>query len=161
MDQESGAAGALSLADFHREQPASTIGLLVPRENPLDAELRRRGIRLPNAILLIFEQLGIVDAAIEKIAAGEGGTTESTSALADWARRHPGKRVMVVVGPSHGRRYRRALRRAWPEGAPPPVVVTTRYGQFRAGDWWQSRTTLREGLVELEKLMLDVVQHPF
>ena len=32
---------------------------------------------------------------------------------------------------------------------------------FRADDWWQSRTTVREGLVELEKLGLDYARHPW
>ena len=69
--------------------------------------------------------------------------------------------MLVVVGPSHGRRYRRALRRAWPEGNVAPVVVTTPYALFRADDWWQSRTTVREGLVEFEKLVLDYARHPW
>jgi hypothetical protein len=65
------------------------------------------------------------------------------------------------VGPSHGRRYRRALRRAWPGESPAPIVMTAPYGLFRAEDWWQSRTTVREGLVELEKLALDYARHPW
>jgi len=106
-------------------------------------------------------QLGIPGAAIIDLPTGDGGTTESTAALAEWARAHPGQRVLVVVGPSHGRRYRRALRRVWPAGRPEPRVVITRYALFRADDWWQSRTTLREGLVELEKLALDYARHPW
>ena len=99
-------------------------------------------------------QLGVPKDAIVQIPAGEGGTTESAYALADWARAHPGTKVMVVVGPSHGRRY----------GVPTRVqtnsaVVYDFYGLF-AKDWWQSRTTLREGLVEMEKLALDYVAHP-
>ena len=41
------------------------------------------------------------------------------------------------------------------------LVVTTPYALFRADDWWPSRTTLREGLVELEKLTLDYARHPW
>jgi len=40
-------------------------------------------------------------------------------------------------------------------------VVTTPYAMFRAEDWWRSRTTLREGLVELQKLALDYARHPW
>jgi hypothetical protein len=68
---------------------------------------------------------------------------------------------VVVVAPSHGRRYRRALLRAWPAGHPMPRVVITQYSLFRGDDWWQSRTTVREGLVEIEKLGLDYVLHPW
>jgi hypothetical protein len=68
---------------------------------------------------------------------------------------------VVVVSPSHGRRYRRTLLRAWPAGHPTPRVVVTQYSLFRGDDWWQSRTTVREGLVEIEKLGLDYVLHPW
>lgn len=154
MDVESGFAGALMLADLYRGNPVA-VGLLVPRATALDRELQARGIVVPDVVFDVLTQLGIPAGAIVKIPAGEGGTTETTGALAGWERAHAAKRVLVVVGPSHGRRYRRALLRAWPAGAPAPAVVTTRYGLFRADDWWQSRTTRREGLVELEKLGLD------
>ena len=161
MDAESGAAGVLTLSDLYRAHPSATLALLRPVSTSLDAELERRGVRQPDFAFDTLRQLGVPASAIVRIAAGEGGTTESTAALAAWARANPGKRVLVVVGPSHGRRYRRALRRAWPGALPVPAVVTTRYGLFRSEDWWQSRTTLREGLVEIEKLALDYAAHPF
>ncbi len=160
MDVESEEAGILKLSDLYHAQTSGTVGVLRKESTAVDSELARRGVVLPDLVLEVLRQLGIPKTAIVQIPAGEGGTTETTAALAGWARAHPGKRVLVVVGPSHGRRYRRALRRAWPDGQPPPAVVTTSYGLFRAEDWWQSRTTLREGLVELEKLALDYVAHP-
>jgi hypothetical protein len=161
MDVESGAAGVLSLADLHRSQPSATVGVLVAEGTRADRELRRRGVTLPNVILEILAQLGVARDTVALIPAGEGGTTETTRALGEWARRNPDKRVLVVVGPSHGRRFRRALRRAWPRDAQPPRVVTTPYAMFRPEDWWRSRTTLREGLVELQKLALDCARDPW
>ncbi len=161
MDVESGAAGLLMIGDLYRMQPAARVGVFDPRATRVDAELDRRGVVLPDLTQHVLGQLGVPAGAIERIPAGEGGTTETTAALAEWARRHPGQRVLVVVGPSHGRRYRRALERAWPAGHPAPLIVTTPYALFRAEDWWQSRTTLREGLVELEKLALDYARHPW
>jgi hypothetical protein len=161
MDVDSGAGGILTVGDLHRGQPNAAVGVLTPKPTRIDAELQERGVVLPNFAMTILAQLGVPREAIVQIPAGEGGTTETTRALGEWARRNPGKRVLVVVGPSHGRRYRRALRRAWPEGNIAPVVVTAHYALFRADDWWTSRTTLREGLMELEKLMLDYAQHPW
>lgn len=162
MDVESGAAGVLWLGDLHRDQPAATIAVLVPEGTRPEHELHRRGITVPNLTLEVLAQLGVARDVVVRIPAGEGGTNASTTALAEWARHNPGKRVLVVVGPSHGRRFRRALMRAWPEeGGPAPRVVTTPYAMFRPEDWWQSRTTLREGLVELEKLALDYAAHPW
>jgi uncharacterized SAM-binding protein YcdF (DUF218 family) len=161
MDIESGAGGIVTVGDLHRSQPNAAVGVMRPRPTGIDMELQRRGVVLPDVAMAILAQLGVPREAIVQIPAGEGGTTETTRALAEWGRQNPGKRVLVVVGPSHGRRYRRALRRAWPEGNIAPVVVTTPYALFRAENWWTSRTTLREGLVELEKLMLDYAQHPW
>jgi len=162
MDVESGAAGVIYLADLHHSQPAATVAVLVPERARAEHELHRRGIVLPNLTFEALAQLGLRRDDIVRIPAGEGGTTETTAALGEWARRNPGKRMLVVVGPSHGRRFRRALLRAWPDGGhPPPRVVTTPYAMFRPEDWWQSRTTLREGLVELQKLALDYVRYPW
>jgi uncharacterized SAM-binding protein YcdF (DUF218 family) len=159
MDVESGFAGVLKIADLYREQPAM-VALLVPHPTAIDVALAERGVKLPRVMRDALLQLGVRDDAIVEIPAGEGGTTETTAALADWARAHATRRVLVVVGPSHCRRYRRALLRVWPDAAPAPRVVITPYALFHERDWWQSRTTLREGLVELEKLALDYVSHP-
>jgi len=159
MDVESGLAGVLEIADLYREHPAA-VAVLIAEPTAIDAELRRRGVKLPHVIRDALVQLGIPENAIVEIPAGEGGTTETTAALAGWARAHPATQVLVVVGPSHGRRYRRALLRAWTAGEHRPRIVTTPYALFNTRDWWRSRTTLREGLVELEKLLLDFGAHP-
>jgi uncharacterized SAM-binding protein YcdF (DUF218 family) len=160
MDVESRESGLLALADLYRTHIGRSIGLLRPTSTSINEELQRRGVVVPDVAVEVLAQLGIPKSAMVEIPAGEGGTTESATALAEWARAHPGNKVTVVVGPSHGRRYRRALRRVWPDGQPVPIVVSTPYGLFRPEDWWQSRTTLREGLVELEKLALDYIAHP-
>jgi uncharacterized SAM-binding protein YcdF (DUF218 family) len=161
MDVESGQAGLLALSDLYRAHIGRAVGLLKPKSTAIDAEMERRRVVVPDVIIEVLAQLGVPKDAIVQIPVDESGTTETAAALAAWARAHPGNKVMVVVGPSHGRRYRRALRRVWPNGQSAPIVVTTSYGLFRPEDWWQSRTTLREGLVELEKLALDYVAHPW
>jgi hypothetical protein len=40
-------------------------------------------------------------------------------------------------------------------------VRTTRYATFDPDRWFETRWGLRIGVVELEKLLLDVVRHPF
>lgn len=160
MDVESGEAGAIELSDRYRLRPAA-VGLLVRGTTEVDRELKRRGVLVPDVLVEMLAQLGVPRSAVTKIPAGEGGTTETAAALAGWARAHPASQVVVVVGPSHGRRYRRALVRVWPAHQPAPVVVTTPHALFRADTWWQSRATLREGLVELEKLALDYARHPW
>jgi hypothetical protein len=161
MDVESGLAGTIKIADLYREQPAPSVAVLAPRKNAVDEALRQRSVEEPNVIVDVLTQLGIPKHVVVEIPAGEGGTTDTTAALAGWSRANPSGRVVVVVGPSHGRRYRRALLRVWPAGRPEPRVVVTQYALFRADDWWRSRTTIREGLVEIEKLSLDYLLHPW
>ena len=115
---------------------------------------------MPDVLGDVLEQLGIPKHAIARFPVDDTGTAGTAAALAGWARANPSGRVVAVVGPSHGRRYRRVLRRIWPAGHPEPRVVVTQHSLFRAEDWWQSRTTLREGLVEMEKLALDYALHP-
>jgi len=160
MDVDSGFAGAIKTADLYRAHRSPAVATFVMRRSTIAEALRDRRVVLPDVIGNVLEQLGVPPYAIARLPVDELGTTETTAALAAWSRANPTGRVVVVVGPSHGRRYRRALLRAWPAGHPEPRVVTTQYALFRANDWWQSRTTLREGLVEIEKLALDYVLHP-
>jgi len=161
MDMESGFAGAIKLGDLYREHAAPTVAMLVPDKTAIEQALKDRRIVLPNVMVDVLLQLGIPRHAIAQIPAGEGGTTDSTAALAGWSRANPSGRVVVVVSPSHGRRYRRTLLRGWPAGHPAPRVVVTQYSLFRGDDWWRSRTTAREGLVEMEKLGQDYLLHPW
>jgi hypothetical protein len=133
----------------------------VLRKSAIDDALRDRRVVMPDVVGDVLEQLGVPSHAIARLPVDDLGTTDTTAALAGWSRANPSGRVVVVVGPSHGRRYRRVLRRVWPEGHPEPRVVVTQYALFRADDWWQSRTTVREGLVEIEKLGLDYLMHPW
>jgi hypothetical protein len=160
VDGESTFAGAIKTSDLYRAHPSPAVAVFVLRKNAIDNALRERRVVLPD-IGDVLEQLGVPRHAIARFPVDDVGTTETTGALTGWSRANPTGRVVVVVGPSHGRRYRRALRRLWPQGHPEPRVVVTQYALFRADDWWQSRTTVREGLVEIEKLGLDYLRHPW
>jgi uncharacterized SAM-binding protein YcdF (DUF218 family) len=70
-------------------------------------------------------------------------------------------RVLVVVSPTHTRRYRRTLQRIWPRQVPPAVIRYPRGNSFRPVDWWEARRTRRDGLFELEKLVWDYLLHPW
>jgi len=153
-------AGEIEASDFYRERRFPRIMVVRAAPTPVSEELTRRGVTLENPIVATLRQLGVPASAIEMLDADEGGTTESTKAIASWVRDHP-SRVLVVIGAAHSRRYRRALLRVWPAGAPPPLVAYPSRTLFRVEDWWTSRRTLRDGLFELQKLAWDYVTHPF
>jgi hypothetical protein len=158
---ESGEAGELEVSDLYRDQVFPRVLVLAPEPTAVDRELARRGVHLAAAdrILSALVQLDVPRDAIQTIEAGEGGTTDSTEALAAWVSRHA-CRVLVVVSPTHSRRYRRALERVWPKQVPPARVRYPRASLFHAQDWWVARRTRRDGLFELEKLAWDYLVHP-
>lgn len=161
VDVDSGLAGAIAVADLYKSRAAPAVGTFVPRKSAIDQARRDRRVVAPDVVGDVLEQLGVPRHAIVRFPVDETDTAGTTAALAGWARANPTGRLLVVVAPSHGRRYRRVLGRVWPPGRPVPRVVAAEHSLFRADDWWQSRTTLREGLIELEKLALDYALHPW
>ena len=159
---ESGEAGELEASDLYRDQVFPRVLVLAPEPTVVDRELARRGVHVAAADLILsaLVQLGVARDAIQTIEAGEGGTTDSTEALAAWVSQHP-CRVLVLVSPTHARRYRRTLERVWPKQVPPARVRYPRASLFHAEDWWVARRTRRDGLFELEKLAWDHLLHPF
>lgn len=160
MTIESGDAGKLELSELFRAKLADRVALFAVPPTRVQRELERRGVRLHDERAETLVQLGIPMTAIVTIPTGEIGTTEGTAALARWCREHSVAKVLVVVSPTHGRRYRRALHRAWSGATPLPLVRVTRFDLLLADDWWRARTTRREGIIELQKLTLDFLVHP-
>jgi hypothetical protein len=159
MTFEAGRAGEIELARLYQDRLVPRVGVLLPAARETDRELRRRGISLGGPEVLLMK-LGVPESAIELIPAAEGGTTDGTAALAAWWRSHPVARLTVVTSCDHSHRTRRALARRFGPSAPALVMRCTQYDAFRADDWWRKRTTLRTGLVELEKILIDYVRHP-
>ena len=157
---ETGEAGELEVSDLYHDHVFPRVIVLVPAPTAPDRELLRRGVQREDITVTTLRQLGVPPGVITTIEAGEGGTTDSTQALADWVRNHPA-RILVVVSPTHARRYRRTLLRVWPANVPPPRVTFPRAHSFHAQDWWVARRTRRDGIFELEKLLWDYVRHPW
>ena len=157
---ESGQAGELEMSDLYHARIVPRVMVLAPAEDAVALEYARRGVHRDDMTVKTLAQLGIPAEAIFRIDAGEGGTTESARALAGWVRDHP-SRILLVVDPTHARRYRRTLMRSWPAGVTPPRMTTPRANLFRAEDWWVARRTRRDGLMELARLGWDVLRHPW
>jgi hypothetical protein len=156
---ESGEAGELEVSDLYRDHVIPRVLVLTPEPTAVDRELARRGVHRVDLILSTLVQLGVPRDAIQTIEAGEDGTTDSTETLAAWVSQHP-CRVLMVVSPTHARRYRRTLERVWPKQVPSARVRYPRASLFHARDWWVARRTRRDGLFELEKLAWDYLLHP-
>ena len=157
---ESGQAGELEMSDLYHEHVIPRVLILAPAEDAVAVELARRGVHHEDLMVTTLVELGVPKTAISTIDAGEGGTTESAEALSAWARAPP-SRILLVVDPTHARRYRRSLMRVWPAGLESPRYTYPRDNPFRASDWWTSRRTRRDGIVEFARLLWDCLWHPW
>ena len=111
MTPESDLSGSIEIADLYHAGRAKSVLILEAAPTSIDSEFDRRGVHFPDLTLDTFAQLGVPHAAVSRADAGDGGTTQNTRALVDWVRQHLIQRVIVVISPTHGRRYTRALRR--------------------------------------------------
>jgi hypothetical protein len=89
------------------------------------------------------------------------GTTDEGRILGLWCREHAIRTLMFVSTPDHSRRARRVLNRALADYGTRVIVHGSRYAQFNPDAWWQTRDGRRTELTESEKLLLDLLRHPF
>jgi hypothetical protein len=66
---------------------------------------------------------------------------------------------VIVANWHHSARAARLARREFGDAVPAVVVPASE--RATAHDWWAHRDSLRVGLIELQKLALDVLTHPF
>jgi len=66
-----------------------------------------------------------------------------------------------VSNADHSRRLRRVFNRAVHDQGVTVLVRAARYSTFEPERWWETRSGVRVGIVEFQKLFLDVLRHPF
>ena len=98
--------------------------------------------------------------AVEIIPTPVGGTEDQGRVLPPWCDQHGFRSVVVVTETDHSRRLRRVLRRSSRGQGTTFAVRASRYSQFDPDLWWETRAGARTGIVELEKLLLDLLRHP-
>lgn len=157
---DAGAAGVLEAADLVRNGTATRVAVFADSPDATERELARRGAPSESAADRSIRQLRSLGVTtIERIPTPVDGTEDEGRVFQDWcdSRIHS---VVVVTSSDHSRRLRRVLHRAM-EGHPTKVMVRfARYSQFDPDRWWRTRAGIRTGIVELQKLLLDLVRHP-
>ncbi|HZO21900.1 MAG TPA: hypothetical protein VFB37_05290 [Steroidobacteraceae bacterium] len=157
------AVGALEAADLVREGISRRIALFFYEPDRADRELARRGAPTVDLNTLTLEQLHAmqVHAAIEVIPGSIAGTTDEGEILGRWCRERSIRTLLFVSTTDHSRRARRVLNRALADYGTRVIVHASRYSSFDPDSWWQSRDGRRTELTESEKLLLDLLRHPF
>jgi hypothetical protein len=154
-------AGVLEAADLVHSGVAPKVAVFADPPDAIDREFLRRGIPYHNEAAVEVQQLrelGIEN--VQEISEGVAGTEDEGPALVDWCDQHRFRSVLVVSSPDHSRRLRRVLHRCFKGHNTAVIVYCTRYSSFDPDRWWQTHGGIRTEIVELEKLLLDILRHP-
>ena len=160
LSLDSGGAGVLEAADLVQSGISKRVAVFMDPPNGEDREFIRRGLPYEDAGARQIRQLrslGVTDVVqISRI----DGTEGEGRVLPPWCDEHQLRSIVVVAIKDHSRRLRRVLDRVM-KGHPTRVTVQpSRYSSFDPDRWWETRGGVRTEIVELQKLLLDVVLHP-
>ena len=157
---DSGGAGALEAADLAQGGMSKRVAVFMDPPSGVGHEFIRRGLPYEDAAASQIRQLrslGVTDVVqISRV----DGTEGEGQVLPPWCDEHQLRSIVFVAAKDHSRRLRRVLDRVM-KGHPTRVTVQpARYSNFDPDRWWETRAGVRTELVELQKLLLDVVLHP-
>lgn len=158
---DAGGAGVLEAADLVHEGVATRVAVFADQADPVDREFIRRGIHHePLAARSIRQLRALGVETTEQIPIAVGGTEDEGRVLPDWCEERGFRSVVIVSLSDHSRRLRRVLDRSMRGRRTKVTVRPARYSTFNADHWWTTRDGIRSGIVELEKLLFDLIRHP-
>ena len=158
---DSGGAGALEAADLVRQGLASKVAVFADPPTAEATEFLHRGLPYEDRADRQSHQLALLGVRnVLRIPAAVTGTTDEADLLPAWCSENGIGSVIVVATADHSRRVHRALARSMPGTSTRFSVRPSRYSVFDPEDWWQSRSGVRLGIVEIQKLALDFATHP-
>jgi hypothetical protein len=159
---DAGSAGVLEAADLFHAGIAPLVAVFADPPDAVDREFLRRGIPYHDAAaieVLQLHALGVT--SVERIPRAVAGTEEEGSVLPEWCVERQMRSIVMVSHSDHTRRVRRVLRRVMDGREIRVSVRGSHYSEFDPDSWWQSRGAMRTEVVELQKLFLDLLRHPF
>jgi len=161
LPEWAGESGAIDAADLVRAGVSSRVAVLAPAARPADRELARRHIQYADHTARLVDLLGALGVrGVEVIPNTAEGTEAEGELLPSWCDERRVRSLVVISAPDHSRRVRRVLHRSLAGRSTAVAVRAARYSTFDPEDWWATRDGLRIGIIELEKLFLDVLRHP-
>jgi hypothetical protein len=160
LSLDSDGAGALEAADLVQSGISKRVAVFIDTPGAVGHEFIRRGLPFEDAAAREFRQLtslGVTDVVqISRV----DGTESEGRVLPIWCDEHQLRSIVVVATKDDSRRLRRVLDRDM-KGHPTRIMVQpARYSSFDPDRWWETRGGVRTEIVELQKLLLDLVLHP-
>ena len=160
LSVDSGPAGALEAEDLIQSGISKRVAIFTDPPTEEDREFIRRGLPYDDEgtrQIHRLKLLGVTDVAqISRV----NGTEDEGQVLPAWCEEHQIRSAIFVATKDHSRRVRRVLNRAMAGHSTHVTVHAARYSNFDPDRWWETRPGVRIEIVELEKLLLDVVLQP-
>ena len=157
---DSDGAGALEAADLVQSGISKRVAVFMDPPSGEDYEFIRRGLPYEDdgaRQVRQLKSLGVMD--VMQISRVDGTESEG-QALPRWCDQHQFRSIVIVATKDHSRRLQRVVGRVM-KGHPTHVMVQpARYSSFDPDRWWGTRGGVRTEIVELQKLILEVVLHP-
>lgn len=158
----SDAAGVLEAADLVAAGYARRVAVFDVPPAPDDLELARRGLPGEDLTSRQVRLLGVLGVSeVARVPLEEAGTRGEAAALVPWLRERRYRTAIVVTTTDHSRRTRRTLARTAHGQEARVLVRAARHSEFDPQRWWHTRNGIRLAVIELQKLALDVLAHPF
>jgi hypothetical protein len=161
LSVDSDGAGVLEATDLVHEHMADRVALFSDPPDSVDREFLRRGAPYHNAAAISVSELHDLGIdAVEVIPRTVSGTNDESRDLGGWCADHGYRTVIFVSTLDHSRRTARILART----TSPSLKLSvrgSRYSDFDPDAWWTSRGGVRIEIVESEKLLADMLLHPF
>jgi uncharacterized SAM-binding protein YcdF (DUF218 family) len=157
---DSDGAGALETADLVHSGVSKRAAVFLDPPSEEDEEFIRRGLLYESDAakqIRELKSLGVTD--IVRISEVDG-TEEEVRALPSWCDEHRLQTIVFVAHTDHTRRLRRVLDRIMKGHATRVLVKPARYTNFDPDRWWETRGGIRTEIVELQKLLFEIVLHP-
>jgi hypothetical protein len=161
VSPDSGAAGALEAADLVQSGIATRVAVFIDPPSGEGYEFIRRGLPYEDAGARQIRQLkslGVTD--VVQIPRTDVGTEGEGQVLPPWCDQHQFRSVVFVAARDHSRRLRRVLDRVMKGHATRVTVHPARYSSFDPDRWWETRVGVRTEIIELQKLVFEVILHP-
>jgi uncharacterized SAM-binding protein YcdF (DUF218 family) len=148
-------AGTLEAADLVHHGVSTQVAVFDDPPSSVDRESLRRGLPYEDRAAISTRQL-------HSLGFRMSNRFQETLLEANRKCEKQGYHSVVLVKSSdHSRRLSRILRRSLRGHQISITVQNSPYSVFNPDAWWNTRAGVRDGIFELEKLLLDVVRHPF
>lgn len=158
---DAGPSGVLEAADLVRDGVSKTVAVFGEPPGTAEVEFQRRGVPHhdeASRALLALQSLGVANPV--RIPTPVDGTTAEGRVLSTWVGERGFRSIVMITTADHARRTRRVLRRALKNQPVTVVIRASRYSDFDPQAWWQTRIGVRTEIIELQKLLLDILSHP-